>query len=87
VLFLSERTDAGAASLADVAPTVFAALGVAGPPMEGRDLMARGDARPPEGNGDWARGDARPSREAEAPYTAEEEKLIEARLRALGYYE
>lgn len=81
VLFLSERPIAQAASLLDVAPTVLGVLGVAGPDMEGRALLGNTDRH----------GQARTnSVRGESPiieYTPEEAKLIEDRMRALGYYE
>ena len=77
VLFLSERVTATEASLADITPTVLALLGVAGPPMEGSSLMGGGQIRDA----------ADRSESTENPYTVEEEAIIEARLRALGYFE
>lgn len=38
ILFLSTPSNATNASILDIAPTVFGALGVEGPPMEGRNL-------------------------------------------------
>ncbi len=77
VLLLSEPTGATTATLADVAPTVLAVLGVAGPPMEGRPLL--GEAAPPTGAPAVSGG-------AHA-YTPAESAVIEARLRGLGYLE
>ncbi len=84
VFMLSEPVAAPRASLLDVAPTVYAALGVEGPPMEGRSLL--GNARagespalPPVQFGEAPR--------AAAPYTREETAAIESRLRDLGYFE
>lgn len=76
ILFLSERTEQTKPGLEDIAPTVLAALGVAGPPMEGRSLLGAG-----ADEAETARVNA------EVPYSAEEEAMIEARLRALGYLE
>jgi predicted AlkP superfamily phosphohydrolase/phosphomutase len=75
-LILSEKTSATEASLQDIAPTVLATLGVAGPPMDGRPLLGElAEAQLPEGAG------------VEQPYSPEEERILEERLRALGYYE
>ncbi len=76
VLLLSERTHAAQPGLEDIAPTVLAALGVAGPPMDGKSLLAEA-----------ADGVAEAPDIVEAPYSPEEEAMIEARLRALGYLE
>ncbi len=75
-LLLSEPTNYSKASLLDIAPTVLGCLGVAGPPMEGRSLLAKGGA---EIDMD--------ERSGVKPYSKEEEERIEARLRALGYLE
>jgi len=81
VLFLSEKPAARSAALQDIAPTVLAHLGVAAPPMDGRSLFEE-QAIPD------APGAAAPHPLAgETEYTREEQALIEARLRALGYYE
>jgi predicted AlkP superfamily phosphohydrolase/phosphomutase len=61
----------------DIAPTVLAELGVAGPPMEGRPLQGGVCEITGAGN-------APP---AEKPVSAEEARRLEARLRKLGYYE
>ena len=76
VLFLSEPVTAANASIEDIAPTVLARLGVAGPPMDGRSLL----------DGTTCVSDAGTSPE-KTPYTDKEEALIEKRLRALGYFE
>ncbi len=76
VLFLSEKAAVQQASLADIAPTVLAVLGVAGPPMDGSPLLG---AAQPEVPG--------PGTLDEQGYTHDEEAQIEARMRALGYYE
>lgn len=76
VLLLSEPVHAREARLEDIAPTVLAVLGVPGPPMDGRNLLAQ------------PAGVARPGfAQTETPYTAEESAILEARLRALGYFE
>ncbi len=76
ILFLSEPTRATEASLADIAPTVLAVLGVSGPSMDGQPLLgvAHDVAPLDSGNGPQS-------------YTAEEEAVVEARMRALGYFE
>lgn len=79
VLFLSVPAGCAGASLLDIAPTVLAAMGVAGPPMEGRDLIGGGATPEASVTTDFA--------VAASPYSAEEEAQIEARLRALGYFE
>jgi predicted AlkP superfamily phosphohydrolase/phosphomutase len=78
VFALSEAVNAQACSLLDVAPTVFAALGVAGPPMEGRSLIretattaATTTAYTP----------------AARVYSEAEAAAVEERLRNLGYFE
>lgn len=78
IFAVSEPVTVAACSLLDVAPTVYAAIEVAGPPaMEGRSLF-----------------DTPPVSEitaAFAPavraYTADETAVIEERLRSLGYFE
>lgn len=78
VLFLSEPPSRSSASLLDVAPTVLAVLGVAGPEMEGSPLLGKG-----------ALQSTAPTPQAApiAEYTPEEARMIEERMRALGYYE
>jgi hypothetical protein len=79
VLFLSEPVAAVQASIADIAPTILARLGVAGPAMDGQSLWGDAASAPPiqvECNVGEPAG-----------YTPEEERVIEARLRALGYFE
>lgn len=76
VLMLSAPVTGEAATLADVAPTVLDALGVAGPPMDGRSLFGGGET-----------AGAMPPGRAQAPYTDEEQREIEQRLRLLGYFE
>jgi predicted AlkP superfamily phosphohydrolase/phosphomutase len=76
VLLLSEPSDAQAARLEDIAPTVLACLDVPSPPTDGRSLLGRGSAFA-------ATGGERP----ECPYTREQERILERRLRGLGYYE
>jgi hypothetical protein len=63
--------------LEDIAPTALAALGAAGPPMEGGPLW---DAAPKEA---VAPGPTAP----EQNLSAAEEAEMAARLRALGYLE
>ncbi len=77
VLFLSRPVAHIDATLEDVAPTMLSALGVPGPPMEGRDLFGARQSGAVETRADHET----------APYTPEEEAIIEARLRALGYFE
>ncbi len=77
VLFLSEKTEAVSARLEDVAPTILKVVGVEGPRMDGHSLLGR------EGAG----GVPSPFRTVEQPYSEEEEAIIAARLRALGYHE
>ncbi len=76
ILLLSEKPTRHTASLEDVAPTVLDYLGVSGPPMDGQSLLG---------------GVTMPSAEKlggePVPYTAEQEKMLEERLRALGYWE
>lgn len=76
VLFLSKPSQAAAARIEDIAPTVLAALGVPSPPMDGVSLWDQ----PSVGAGATA---------ARAPwsYSAAEEQAIEGRLRGLGYFE
>jgi predicted AlkP superfamily phosphohydrolase/phosphomutase len=77
ILLLSAPVEAASARLEDVAPTVLACLGVPGPPMDGRSLI-----------GLMAPGEATSGVErAAAPYTREQERAIEERLRGLGYFE
>jgi len=76
VLFISQPCTAASASLQDIAPTVLAALGVAAPPMDGKALIGNADKAASAGK-----------REAQRAYTPEEEAKVEARLRALGYFE
>lgn len=74
---LSEPVASRHASLEDVAPTVLALLGAAGPEMEGTSLTASaGETREPLDRAPQGRG-----------YTPEQEARIEAQLRALGYFE
>lgn len=76
VLLLSEKTLVATPSLADIAPTVLAVLGVSGPPMDGRSLL-----------GPCA--EARPMEHVQPPFafTAAEEEFMTERMRALGYWE
>jgi len=76
VLFLSRPTAAKEARLEDVAPTILACLGVQGPTMEGSSLLE------PE------RGTVHLHQPAEErPYSLAQQRVIEERLRALGYFE
>ncbi len=77
VLMLSERTNVMNPTLADIAPTVLAALGVPAPPMDGVPLLGAGPLA--ETAAVMAGGTAH--------YSAEQEAMIEARLRDLGYFE
>lgn len=76
ILLASHAVNHPAPALQDIAPTVLSVLGVAGPPMEGRPLWG---AAPEVA--------AYAHAPAETPYSAEDERLIEERLRALGYLE
>lgn len=76
VLMLSKPVPSRFASLEDVAPTVLAELGVAGPPMDGTSLLGPNQ----EISADT---DSRTLR----VYTEEENAEIEGRLRELGYFE
>jgi predicted AlkP superfamily phosphohydrolase/phosphomutase len=76
VLFLSQPCAATDSSLLDVAPTVYAAMDVAGPSMDGSSLLGETRERAEEATTPQAR-----------VYTPEEEAAIEARLRNLGYFE
>jgi len=76
VLFLSEKTVAGRARLEDVAPTVLATVGVGGPQMDGTSLVGGGREE-----------DSSLEQREERPYSTEEERVIEERLRSLGYLE
>ena len=76
IFFLSEAAARERMSLLDVAPTVYSALDMAAPPVEGASLLdgvtrLDGEALvvPPE------------------PYTPEQEAVIAERLRGLGYFE
>jgi arylsulfatase A-like enzyme len=76
VLLLSENTNATAASLADIAPTVLAVLEVPGPAMEGRSLLGEGLDLLAIEHGPTS-----------FSFTEEEEAIMAARMRALGYLE
>ena len=77
ILLLSKQSTAGAARIEDIAPTVLADMGVAGPPMDGTpllgDLAANQEIGVPGG--------------PEQAYTPDQERAVEERLRALGYLE
>ena len=85
VFMLSEPMSARECSLLDVAPTVYASLGVNGPPMEGKSLLARTQAgqtaAPPE------LVESLRTSSPIAPYSPEETAAIESRLSDLGYFE
>jgi len=76
VFMWSQPVAADRCTLADVAPTVLAALNVPGPEMEGKNLTGKAQA---------------PGYSAEAnpiqPYAPAEEAALEQRLRELGYLE
>ena len=76
ILFLSKPTPAGAARLEDIAPTVLAELGVAGPPMDGTPLL-----------GHSAGETSGSASDVERAYTREQAHIVRERLRALGYLE
>lgn len=78
ILILSKPTAATWARLEDVAPTVLAELGVEGPPMDGVSLL--GDQR-------VAGETARVAHSGQQDYSENEERIIEERLRDLGYFE
>ncbi|MCH7959925.1 MAG: alkaline phosphatase family protein, partial [Candidatus Hydrogenedentes bacterium] len=77
VFFLSRPVVAENASLLDIAPTVYAAMGVPGPAMEGSSLLGGAPAGPTYAS----------SESAPQPYTVAQEAVIEQRLRDLGYFE
>lgn len=78
ILMLSEPVVSGGASLLDVAPTVLAAMEVAGPPMEGTPLL-----------GEYEECGALAGVAATAParYSDADESELARRLRNLGYFE
>lgn len=76
VLFLSTPIQLEKPRLQDIAPTILALLEVPGPPMEGKTLL--GQAHTPE--------NATPPNQ-EQDYTKNQERIIENRLRNLGYFE
>lgn len=76
VLLLSSPTPAMSASLADIAPTVLAVLGVPGPPMDGRSLL-----------GEELESRALDHGQAPFTFTEKEEEAMTERMRALGYLE
>lgn len=82
VLFLSEPTAHTTASLLDVTPTILSVLGVPGPEMEGTTLLAASSPSPPSEETVGVRGTS-----GIVDYTPEQARLIEERMRALGYYE
>ena len=76
VFFLSEATSRERMSLLDVAPTVYSALNVAAPPVEGASLLDGA-----------ARRDGEALSSTPEPYTPEQEAVVAERLRGLGYFE
>ena len=76
VLILSKPSVSRTARIEDIAPTVLAELGVAGPAMDGASLLRHGETR---SDGILP--------VFEAAYSSQEELDIETRLRVLGYYE
>ena len=76
IFALSKRVEAAHTSLLDVAPTIYAALGVPGPKMDGRSLIGS------IGTVEHAAAETR-----ESIYTPEQEAAVEERLRGLGYFE
>ncbi len=78
ILFLSKPTPCGAACLEDIAPTVLAELDVAGPRMDGTSML--GEYIESDRDVQFAAPHA-------AGYNESQEREIEARLRALGYFE
>jgi predicted AlkP superfamily phosphohydrolase/phosphomutase len=79
IFALSQPVAARECSLLDVAPTVLAALGVTGPPMEGRSLLNAAAAAMTAGPSAYSAPDH--------VYSEEESAAVEARLRSLGYFE
>ena len=77
VFLLSKAFDARAMSLLDIAPTVYDILGVAAPEMDGRSMLG----------GPIEDGVMPAAVVAGFDYTPEQEAEVEARLRALGYFE
>lgn len=77
ILLASCPITRGNPGLEDIAPTVLAEVGVPGPAMDGAPLW--GDAIPATA--------AVPRATAPRTYTEEEERVLEERLRALGYLE
>lgn len=76
VLFMSRPCEATDSSLLDVAPTVYAVMNVASPPMDGTSLL-----------GDTPKRAEEATTLQSQVYSPEEEAAIEARLRNLGYFE
>lgn len=79
IFFASKQIPCGAALIEDVAPTVLAELQVPAPDMDGSPIFGSGATTAPAAPA--------PPHYEEAPYTREEEKVIEERLRSLGYLE
>ena len=76
VCFLSKPTICGEARIEDIAPTVLAELGVAGLAMDGTSLSEP-----------YKESVVEQSVDHEHSYSPDEERVIEARLRDLGYFE
>ncbi|GMW00758.1 MAG: hypothetical protein AMXMBFR84_18950 [Candidatus Hydrogenedentota bacterium] len=76
VFFSSRQTPCGYATLEDIAPSVLAEIGIAGPDMDGTSLFA---AYTPSEDCAFAA--------APAAYSPDQERQIEQRLRDLGYLE
>lgn len=77
VFFLSKPFESAPMSLLDIAPTVYDALGVSAPEMDGRSVMGGAIESTP------ASASGRPT----AAYTPKQEAEVESRLRDLGYFE
>lgn len=79
VLVLSQPPAVGPdeVSLLDIAPTVLAVLQVPGPPMEGRSLLGNGPGTT----------NLETESAPEQPYTEAQARVLEDRLRGLGYLE
>jgi predicted AlkP superfamily phosphohydrolase/phosphomutase len=78
IFMWSDPLSACDTSLLDVAPTVYDAVGVQGPTMDGNSLLP-----PSTGTVKTTLADTTP----ESPYTPKQEAAIESRLRDLGYFE
>lgn len=76
ILLLSEPVVSGSATLVDVAPTVLAAMQVAGPPMEGTPLF-----------GEYEESAVAAGRPQTTHYSERDEGEVARRLRDIGYFE